>query len=117
MSFNFRGFAARYRSKAWVFLGGYLLIWAGASPVAALPLCGLGRAGLLSMAMASTSATLGGVILLAAGLTSLRPSRAPAFATARARCYSRAGTGYRALQEHYAWGSGIAATASAVAGS
>jgi predicted metal-binding membrane protein len=54
--------------EAWIFLGSYLLIWAGFSLVAALAQWGLERAGLSSMAMASTSATLGGVILLAAGL-------------------------------------------------
>jgi predicted metal-binding membrane protein len=56
-----------------VFLGGYLLIWAGFSLVAVLAQWGLEGAGLLSMAMASTSATLGGVILLAAGLYQFTP--------------------------------------------
>ena len=59
--------------EAWVFLGGYLLIWAGFSLVAALAQWGLERAGLLSMAMASTSAMFGGVILLAAGLYQFTP--------------------------------------------
>jgi predicted metal-binding membrane protein len=59
--------------EASVFLGGYLLIWAGFSLVAVLAQWGLERAGLLSMAMASTSATLGGVILLAAGLYQFTP--------------------------------------------
>ena len=59
--------------EAWVFLGGYLLIWAGFSLVAALAQWGLERVGLLSMAMESTSAMLGGVILLAAGLYQLTP--------------------------------------------
>jgi predicted metal-binding membrane protein len=59
--------------EAWVFLSGYLLIWAGFSLVAVLAQWGLERAGLLSMAMASTSATLGGVILLAAGLYQFTP--------------------------------------------
>jgi predicted metal-binding membrane protein len=59
--------------EAWIFLGGYLLIWAGFSLVAALAQWGLERAGLLSMAMASTSAVLGGVILLAAGLYQFTP--------------------------------------------
>jgi predicted metal-binding membrane protein len=58
---------------AWVFLSGYLLIWAGFSLVASLAQWRLERAGLLSMAMASTSATLGGVILLAAGLYQFTP--------------------------------------------
>src|SRR5260370_27074991 len=59
--------------EAWVFLSGYLLIWAGFSLVAVLAQWGLERAGLLSMAMASTSATLGGVILPAAGLYHFTP--------------------------------------------
>jgi predicted metal-binding membrane protein len=59
--------------EAWIFLSGYLLIWAGFSLVAVLAQWGLERAGLLSMAMASTSATLGGVILLAAGLYQFTP--------------------------------------------
>jgi len=59
--------------EAWVFLGGYLLIWAGFSLIAALAQWGLERAGLLSMAVASTSATFGGVILLAAGLYQFTP--------------------------------------------
>jgi predicted metal-binding membrane protein len=59
--------------EAWIFLGGYLLMWAGFSLVAALAQWGLERAGLLSMAMASTSTTLGGVILLAAGLYQFTP--------------------------------------------
>ena len=59
--------------EAWVFLSGYLLIWAGFSLVAALAQWGLERAGLLSMAVASTSATFGGVILLAAGLYQFTP--------------------------------------------
>jgi predicted metal-binding membrane protein len=60
-------------AEAWVFLGGYLLIWAGFSLVAALAQWGLERAGLLSMAMASTSAVLGGIVLLAAGLYQFTP--------------------------------------------
>jgi predicted metal-binding membrane protein len=59
--------------EAWIFLGGYLLTWAGFSLVAALTQWGLERAGLLSMAMASTSAVFGGVILLAAGLYQFTP--------------------------------------------
>ena len=59
--------------EAWIFLGGYLLIWAGFSLIAALAQWGLERAGLLSMAMANTSAVLGGVVLLAAGLYQFTP--------------------------------------------
>lgn len=63
-------------SPAWegsVFLGGYLLIWAGFSVVATVAQWGLERAGLLSMGTASTNARFGGVILLAAGLYQFTP--------------------------------------------
>jgi predicted metal-binding membrane protein len=56
-----------------IFLGGYLLLWAGFSLVATLAQWELERAGLLSMAMASTSAVLVGVILLLAGLYQFTP--------------------------------------------
>ena len=59
--------------EAWLFLGGYLLVWAGFSLFAILTQWGLERVGLLSMAMASTSPVLGGVILLAAGLYQFTP--------------------------------------------
>jgi len=59
--------------EAWVFLSGYLLIWAGFSLVAALAQWGLERAGLVSMTVASSSATFGGAILLAAGLYQFTP--------------------------------------------
>lgn len=62
--------------EAWVFLAGYLSIWAGFSLVAVLAQWLLEHAGLLSMAMASTSAVLGGVILLAAGLYQFTPLKA-----------------------------------------
>jgi predicted metal-binding membrane protein len=58
---------------AWVFLGAYLLMWAGFSLLATLAQWGLGRAGLLSSEMMSTTAVFGGVILLAAGLYQFTP--------------------------------------------
>lgn len=54
---------------------GYLLVWTGFSVAATVVQWGLERAGVLSQAMASRSAAVGGLILLAAGLyqlTSLR---------------------------------------------
>jgi predicted metal-binding membrane protein len=60
-------------AEAWVFLGGYLLVWAGFSLAAALAQWGLERAGLLSMTMASINARFGGVILLAAGFYQFTP--------------------------------------------
>jgi predicted metal-binding membrane protein len=60
-------------TEAWVFLGGYLLIWAGFSVVATFAQLGLERAGLLSMGAASTNARFGGIILLAAGLYQFTP--------------------------------------------
>jgi predicted metal-binding membrane protein len=65
--------SARPFAEGWIFVGGYLLIWAGFSLIATLAQWGLEHAGLLSMAMASTSAALGGVILLAAGLYQFTP--------------------------------------------
>ena len=59
--------------EAWVFLSGYLLIWAGFSLLAILAQWGLERAGLLSMAMMNASAVFGGAILLAAGLYQFTP--------------------------------------------
>lgn len=60
-------------AQAWMFCGGYLLMWAGFSLLAVLAQWALEHAGLLSMAMASTSALLGGAVLLAAGLYQLTP--------------------------------------------
>jgi predicted metal-binding membrane protein len=60
-------------TEAWVFLGGYLLIWAGFSVVATFAQWGLERAALLSMGTASTDARFGGIILLAAGLYQFAP--------------------------------------------
>jgi len=60
-------------AEAWLFLGGYLLIWAGFSLVATLAQWQLDHAGLLSMAMAATSAGLGGGVLLLAGLYQFTP--------------------------------------------
>jgi len=58
---------------SWLFLAGYLVIWAGFSLVAVSVQWGLDQAGLLSGMMASTSNLLAGIILLAAGLYQLTP--------------------------------------------
>lgn len=58
---------------SWLFLAGYLVIWAGFSVVAVLLQWGLDQAGLLSGMMASTSSMLAGIILLAAGLYQFTP--------------------------------------------
>ena len=60
-------------TEAWIFFAGYLLIWTGFSLVASLSQWGLERVGLISMAMESTGAMLGGVILLASGLYQFTP--------------------------------------------
>lgn len=60
-------------AETWVFLCGYLLIWTGFGLGATLAQWALESAGLLSMAMESTSRLLGGVILLAAGLYQFAP--------------------------------------------
>jgi predicted metal-binding membrane protein len=58
---------------SWLFLLGYLAIWAGFSMVAVAVQWALDQAGLLSGMMASTSTVLAGSILLAAGLYQLTP--------------------------------------------
>ena len=59
--------------SSWLFLAGYLVIWAGFSLIAVSLQWGLDQAGLLSGMMASTSTLLAGIILLAAGLYQLTP--------------------------------------------
>jgi predicted metal-binding membrane protein len=56
-----------------VFLGGYLLVWAGFSVLAMLAQWGLHSVALLSPMMVSTSPILGGLVLLAAGLFQWMP--------------------------------------------
>jgi predicted metal-binding membrane protein len=68
----------RARAQPWVptalFASGYILAWGGFSIAATLMQWGLESAALLSpMAMAVTSARLGGVLFLAAGLYQLTP--------------------------------------------
>ena len=58
---------------SWLFLAGYLVVWAGFSLVAVLLQWTLDQAGLLSGMMASTSNVLAGAILMAAGLYQLTP--------------------------------------------
>jgi predicted metal-binding membrane protein len=65
--------AERPVASSWLFLAGYLVIWAGFSLIAVLVQWGLDQAGLLSGMMASTSSTLAAIILLAAGLYQLTP--------------------------------------------
>lgn len=65
--------ASRAAMDAWIFLVGYLVTWAVFSVVAVLVQWALERFGLLSMAMASTSSILGGLILLAAGIYQFTP--------------------------------------------
>jgi predicted metal-binding membrane protein len=56
-----------------VFALGYVLVWAAFSQVAVTAQWGLERSGLLSSMMASTSVTLGALLLIAAGLYQLTP--------------------------------------------
>jgi predicted metal-binding membrane protein len=60
-------------ATSWVFLAGYLVIWAAFSAVAVLAQWGLHSAALLSPMMVSTSALLGGSLLVAAGVFQLTP--------------------------------------------
>jgi predicted metal-binding membrane protein len=66
-----QGLADHPSAQAWIFCGGYLVMWAWFSLLAVLVQWALEHAGLLSMA--SASAVLGGVVLLAAGLYQLTP--------------------------------------------
>jgi predicted metal-binding membrane protein len=59
--------------SAWLFLAGYLVVWACFSVVAVAVQWGLDQTGLLSGMMATTSTMLAGIILLAAGLYQLTP--------------------------------------------
>jgi predicted metal-binding membrane protein len=56
-----------------LFAAGYLLVWAGFAAVAAALQGGLERAMLLSSTLATTSASIGGVILVLAGLYQITP--------------------------------------------
>ena len=56
-----------------VFVAGYVVIWSAFSALAAVAQWILHRQALLSPAMVSTSATLGGIVLLAAGLFQFTP--------------------------------------------
>jgi predicted metal-binding membrane protein len=67
-----------------LFVAGYLLAWAGFSVAATVAQWGLERAALLSpMAMATTSAWLGGLLFLAAGLYQLTPLKQACLAVCR----------------------------------
>lgn len=57
----------------WVFVSGYLLVWAGFSLAATLLQAGLGHAALLTPMMASASKWLNAVLLVAAGVYQLTP--------------------------------------------
>lgn len=57
----------------WVFVSGYLIVWAGFSLAAALAQAGLEHAALLTPMMESGSKWLNGVLLLAAGAYQLTP--------------------------------------------
>jgi predicted metal-binding membrane protein len=67
----------RAKGQPWVetgvFAAGYLLAWGGFSAAAVALQWGLSTAGLLSPAMATTGAMLGGVLLLAAGVWQMTP--------------------------------------------
>lgn len=57
----------------WVFISGYLLVWAGFSAAAALLQAALEHAALLTPMMASASKRLNGLLLIAAGVYQLTP--------------------------------------------
>lgn len=66
-----------------VFVAGYLVVWTGFSGAAALAQWGLHQAALLSPAMASTSALLGGILLLVAGVYQCMPVKSACLSRCR----------------------------------
>jgi predicted metal-binding membrane protein len=61
-------------ASAALFFGlGYVAVWTGFSAIAALAQSGLHQAAMLSMAMSTLSARVGGAILIAAGVYQLTP--------------------------------------------
>ncbi len=65
----------RRLAPVWTFAAGYISVWTAYSLGATALQWGLERAALLSPMMASTSAVLGGLILIAAGLYQLSPAK------------------------------------------
>jgi len=100
-----------------VFLGGYLLAWAGFSILATLAQWGLHSVALLSPLMVSTSPVLGGLVLLAAGGFQWTPLKY----TCLAHCRSPLGFLMTDWREGTAapslWGCDMACIAWGVAGS
>jgi predicted metal-binding membrane protein len=66
-----------------IFLAGYLIAWSGFALAATLAQWGLDRAALLSPAMRTTSATLGGALCLATGLYQFTPMKYACLETCR----------------------------------
>lgn len=66
-----------------VFLAGYLVVWTAYAALASLAQWGLHRAALLSPAMASTSAVLGGGLLVVAGVFQWTPLKQACLARCR----------------------------------
>ncbi len=60
-------------SSTWLFLLGYLVVWAGFSAAATLAQWGLHSAALLTPMISSASPVLGGALLIAAGVYQLTP--------------------------------------------
>ena len=60
-------------ASTWMFLLGYLLVWTAFSALAVVAQWGLHSAALLSPMMITTSAVLGGVLLIAAGIFQFTP--------------------------------------------
>ena len=67
--------SGRRLAPVWTFVAGYIAVWTAYSLGATALQWGLERASLLSPMMASTSAALGGLILIAAGLYQLSPAK------------------------------------------
>ena len=68
-----RGTAAQRATRIAVFASAYLAVWLTFSAVAALAQWGLHETAMLSMAMTTTSRSVGGAILIVAGIYQLTP--------------------------------------------
>jgi len=107
----------RFAAAGW-FVSGYLLAWTLFAVVATLAQWGLEAAALLTPMMASSSAMLGGAVLVAAGIYQWLPIKDSCLAQCRAPLsfIQRHGGSRRARQPRCELACVMACTASAVAG-
>jgi len=98
------------------FVVGYLLMWTLFSFGATLAQSGLERAALLSPMMESNSPSLGGALLVGAGIYPLTPFKDACLEHCRSPATSSPGTGAPAHRARCAWASSMTPTVSVAAG-